>query len=80
MSCRRATTDTEAPGGRVSSTIRRFSSTAQDRRLGRAVSTIDLTHDSRDADRVHYPMMDTIKRHARAGRSSQAFATRHRPP
>ena len=37
MSCRLATTETEAPGARVSSTIRRFSSAVQRRRPGRSI-------------------------------------------
>ena len=56
MAWRRATVATEAPGSSVSSTIRRFSSTAQDRRLGRAVF-----HDQTSPMTVETPIVSTIR-------------------
>jgi hypothetical protein len=38
MSCRLATTDTDDPGARVSSTIRRFSSAVHRRRSPRSIA------------------------------------------
>jgi hypothetical protein len=61
-SWRRATVDTEAPGAKVSATIRRFSSADQSRRRRRSTPpAADLDSlATNNNDRVHYRFVDTI--------------------
>ncbi len=49
----RATTDTDAPGRKLSSTIRRFSPALQDRRAPRILATHHAPACTKDADRAH---------------------------
>jgi hypothetical protein len=53
-SWRRATTDTDAPGHKLSSTIRRFSSALQDRRAPRILATGHVPARTKAADRAHH--------------------------
>lgn len=61
-SCRRATIDTDAPGAKVSATIRRFSSADQSRRGRRSppAPACPASSATNTNDHVHYDFVDTM--------------------
>lgn len=61
-SCRRATTEIDAPGANASATIRRFSSSDHERRRRppSPPTASPLSSDANINDRVHYLVVDTI--------------------
>jgi hypothetical protein len=61
--CRRATTATDAPGSKLSATIRRFRSVDQSRRPPTLPAKPLFPWKSNIYDSVHYPLVDTIAMH-----------------